>query len=725
MPKRLLALILGMAAGLAVTLPAAAHAVLLRSVPEANAALAHAPVQIELFFSEPLEASFSTVTVLDTAGQTADARDVRVDPADPAHLTVSVRSLRDGVYTVAWKALSAADGHLSTGAFPFAVGNVDPSALAAAAPGLAPAEISPEAVAVKWLLYLTTAALLGGILFGQWVWRPAAHQLNAAPAVQDAVPSRRGLELAALGLLAVSGLHLLLQAGRVSGSTLALPWSGATTGVLLTTRFGALWTARIAATVTLAALLRGRQPRDTWLALGVAVGVALLVSLGSHAAAEAEPLWPVVADWLHLIAMSVWVGGLFQFGRGLWVIRETDAPWRSRFTAVLIPRFSVLALGSVAVLALTGLYAAFQQIGGWEALVNTVYGQTLLVKLALLTPLLGLGAVNLLLVTPRLRRAAQAGGDRALVDRFRRIVFSEIALSALVLLSVGALTSVPPARASTPGALSATAAADDLQMALAITPGRVGVNTFTLTITANGRPVDDAQKVSLQFTPSQGTVPPSLGQLHSLGYGQYALKGAFFSLAGRWQVQAIVQRADKFDAYANYDFDLGGAAPAEAVPWPRAVGALLLATALACLFLGGRLSASRWQLLITGGLPGLALALAGMLAVAQPPPAEHVGPANPVAPNAASVAAGQALFETNCAPCHGPAGRGDGPVGLTLSPRPADLSRHAVPGIHTDGQLFEWISQGFPNSVMPAFAGRLAETDRWHLVNYLRTLARP
>jgi mono/diheme cytochrome c family protein len=96
---------------------------------------------------------------------------------------------------------------------------------------------------------------------------------------------------------------------------------------------------------------------------------------------------------------------------------------------------------------------------------------------------------------------------------------------------------------------------------------------------------------------------------------------------------------------------------------------------------------------------------------------------NPIAPNSESVAAGQALFTPNCVPCHGTSGKGDGPVGLALNPIPADLRQHAIPGVHTDAQLFEWISDGFPGSRMPAFRSVLSDTDRWNLVNFLRTLA--
>jgi mono/diheme cytochrome c family protein len=99
---------------------------------------------------------------------------------------------------------------------------------------------------------------------------------------------------------------------------------------------------------------------------------------------------------------------------------------------------------------------------------------------------------------------------------------------------------------------------------------------------------------------------------------------------------------------------------------------------------------------------------------------------NPIPPNRASVVDGQAIYRVQCVPCHGPAGRGDGPVGLTLQPPPADLYLHTAPGVHPDGTLYEWISFGFGEpSVMPQFENILTEEERWHVVNYIRTFSRP
>ena len=93
---------------------------------------------------------------------------------------------------------------------------------------------------------------------------------------------------------------------------------------------------------------------------------------------------------------------------------------------------------------------------------------------------------------------------------------------------------------------------------------------------------------------------------------------------------------------------------------------------------------------------------------------------NPVPLTVRSVTVGADLFQANCAACHGAAGRGGGPLAGTTRVRPPDL-RSGHLGTHTDGDLFYWIGAGLPGG-MPAWSARLSETDRWNLVNYLRSL---
>ena len=94
---------------------------------------------------------------------------------------------------------------------------------------------------------------------------------------------------------------------------------------------------------------------------------------------------------------------------------------------------------------------------------------------------------------------------------------------------------------------------------------------------------------------------------------------------------------------------------------------------------------------------------------------------NPVAVNASSIAAGQKVYLKRCAACHGNAGNGDGPDAADLGIHPAKLSDPAVRE-QTDGELFWKVTVG--KKPMPGYGSRLSATDRWSVINYLRTLAR-
>ena len=171
----------------------------------------------------------------------------------------------------------------------------------------------------------------------------------------------------------------------------------------------------------------------------------------------------------------------------------------------------------------------------------------------------------------------------------------------------------------------------------------------------------------------------------------------------------------------------------EAIPTPASVpprqliSMALMATGLALTFWISRtrdvrrrerasLYAASFAVAMIGGV------LYARASLAPPLPQDVRALRNPFPPDTASIARGRELYEQNCVTCHGLSGRGDGPLAASLRPRPADFRVHMAAG-HTDGELFTWLSKGVPGTAMPPFEGQISETDRWHLVNYIRGFA--
>ena len=102
-------------------------------------------------------------------------------------------------------------------------------------------------------------------------------------------------------------------------------------------------------------------------------------------------------------------------------------------------------------------------------------------------------------------------------------------------------------------------------------------------------------------------------------------------------------------------------------------------------------------------------------------PATEARKKNPVAVSESSLAAGQKVYVKRCVACHGKMGNGDGPDAADLGIHPAKLSDPLIRE-ETDGALFWKITVG--KKPMPNYGTRLSPTDRWNVINYLRSLAR-
>jgi mono/diheme cytochrome c family protein len=360
----------------------------------------------------------------------------------------------------------------------------------------------------------------------------------------------------------------------------------------------------------------------------------------------------------------------------------------------------------------------------------------------ILAVMLVLGAINNRVFTPWFAAAgrnAQVSPEALLgvVRRLRRTIAGEVALGVAVLTATGVLTSAEPARevwARAPKPIDVISTADDLQVRLAIEPGRVGDNTYTITIRDSaGRAPSDVQRVQLRF----GYVDQALGRgtriAESTGAGIYQSTASDLSIAGRWQVDVAVRRANREDSIGAFLIDLGastdpnrGAAialPSLRSPYAPFALAALIASALGLVWSWLRRDLRRAQRGVVAGCAAVALLSAVLIISSADFSPDLLALRNPIPMTTETLARGREIyFSHGCADCHGDAGRGDGPLGVALRPQPADFRVHMAAG-HTDGQIFDWLSNGFPGTAMRGYRSELSVDERWLVIDFIRSFA--
>ena len=304
-------------------------------------------------------------------------------------------------------------------------------------------------VTARAIHYASALVLFGELVFAIAVassgWRNAARR--------DAVDSARIFRVMAWAILAglVSGAAwFVLEAAAMSGMPLQSAIDRDTLGIVLhDTSFGRVWTVRAGLLVALCvagiAIQRWRSV-DRMYALCAFAALVAAAYLGAlawagHAAAGqgAEEAAQKIADVTHLLAAGAWLGSLPALVDALGAHRSGDV------AAKTARRFSTLGLASVIALVASGFVNAWYQVGTVPALIGTLYGRLLLVKLALFAAMIVIAVVNRGVLAPRVADA-DYGARRAL----RRNALAEMALGLGVVVVVGRLGVTVPAAHETP-----------------------------------------------------------------------------------------------------------------------------------------------------------------------------------------------------------------------------------------------------------------------------------
>ncbi len=463
-----------------------AHAKLLRSQPAGGEIVYEKPKVIELTFNEQLQTTdVNSIVVTDRNGKRVDKNSVFVSE-DGKKMWCESEELSSGIYTVEWKTLSS-DNHLIKGNFTFTIADDNISSVAQPSPSLNNDQtISDQQIPiqesettlfqsiVRWLMYLAMMVLFGGFGFILFVLKPTFRQISDLSAEERDFGFRQGkerfiqLSRLSLFLLAVSIFAgLILQTSALLDVSIAQAFAPSRLYLVLTqTNYGLPWLLQVFILPVLFGIVffiarrRGESEKANlkvhtpllWIGLFGSSLLFLMPGLTGHAqAAAGEFRFAVFSDWLHLVAGGIWVGGLFHLALTLpKSIENFQNRQRMLVLSRAIPLFSRLAVASVVLLMLTGVYSSWIHINDFSAFWNTLYGVVLLVKIVLFLIMLALGGLNTFVLRPRVERlAAETVSAEEHLKTFGEFYWSlriEVLLGIAVLLLAAILAFLPPAR---------------------------------------------------------------------------------------------------------------------------------------------------------------------------------------------------------------------------------------------------------------------------------------
>jgi copper transport protein len=411
------------AAAVALVLPSAAlaHVTLESAEPATQSRVESPPTEIRLRFNQPVTVTSNAVQVLAPDGTILSGTAQVEDDGFVVVAPVS-RLIRGLGYTVRWRVIGS-DGHSPAGVYTFGVGVAAPPPTEA----VGSSGTTWRDDVARWALFGALALLLGPLVVRMVILK------GPVPEILE----RR------LHLTGVVAAFLVVDVGIVAfvlraSNALQLPLADLPYGDLQPfaekTRFGIAFLVMTVGFGVIAALLLVSWIFDRvelrWPALALSLALVSSLSLSGHQATEPNSSWlSELADWLHLVAASIWVGGVTTLALLVWPL----APALRRRAFLGFARLAVVLVGAT---VLAGGYLALVRLPEISDLWETQYGRFLLLKMGIVALALAWGAVHHLVVRPRL----EAGDD---VDVGPSLI-GETTVAFAVLLAAAMLTNVAP-----------------------------------------------------------------------------------------------------------------------------------------------------------------------------------------------------------------------------------------------------------------------------------------
>jgi len=438
------------------------------------------PSRIVIDFSERPQPAVCTITVLNGKNERIDNGNFVIigDHSRQAMTALNTTKLTDGVYTVSWMTQSSDDGHIARGSYVFGIGNVVPGTSTSSIGEASQQNEQIQAITsnwdglIKWPLIVSQAMIVGAIFSHLFLWEKFVSKIKTKTNERQGLSTTLNREMdlpllkrftillmaASAAIIASSTGLLFLQITELSPNNIS-GYSGIFISLLQGPSGGAWLVRSITSIVVILAVVtnyylikknrmnkrdvndqtpiqrkleydRTRKRIVLFPSSSLLLFVALIagaISIFANSATSHNsgvtfiPSLAVSLDWIHFMAVSMWVGGLFYIAtimlaairhRAKLTVDEPAIQEMSKlpdrtldhnlkknqiihyYLALLLPRFSLVATVSLGVISVSGLYMAWIHLTTLDALFSTSYGNILIVKLAVALPLILLGGYH-------------------------------------------------------------------------------------------------------------------------------------------------------------------------------------------------------------------------------------------------------------------------------------------------------------------------------------------
>jgi putative copper export protein/methionine-rich copper-binding protein CopC len=577
------------------------------------------PSQLVISFSERPDPRISYIRVVNSENQRIDNNDFTISDSNPRQAMVTLDTSKleeDGVYTVSWRALSLDDGHIAQGSYVFGVGSVTPDNVGnqqTQAQTVTYVTSTADAL-LRWPLIVSQSAIVGGVIAYFVLQRGGgfsslSRNYNQFSFDLKLFARKRFVLILIAGAVSIanSGTALVfLQASNLDTGTGSDLYLSTVRSLIFDSPAGTVWSIRIATSITIAALaflyfvlakradVQTKSSSAILLAILVA-GAASIFSnsmLSHNSAAAFLPSVAVFADWLHFMAVSAWVGGLFYFSAVLLLSIKSEKAGESAYhLSVTLPRFSLIATASLGIIGVTGVYMAWIHLHTLDSILYNPYGNNLIIKLSAAFPMMLLGAYHQVKLHKNIVLMASIGSKKGspprsdtisntannAVSKFGRTVKIESLIGIGVLFAASLLTITSPSSQTqepqeagvmpemgmqntvTPG-FSEQVTISGVDITLETTPFHPGFNTFTVALSdaVSGSPSQNINAVYLRFTNPEARIGPIVTTLDKTDNGgNYSAVGGYLSQTGNWTIDLIVQRIGAYDLNHSFDATIG------------------------------------------------------------------------------------------------------------------------------------------------------------------------